>query len=137
MTELRSIKDIIADLSKEIPDRHVLQRKQAGTLLDYIPWHTAVKYLDLYAPGWSYSIANIYEVGGMLVLVAKITIPCAEGSISREATGFEELPEPGKKKKMYGDPASNASSMALRRAAAHFGLGLYFYQKDRDQDHED
>ncbi len=30
----------------------------------------------------------------------------------------------------YGDPSSNAESMAFRRAAAKFGLGLYFYSKD-------
>ena len=29
----------------------------------------------------------------------------------------------------YGDPSSNAESMAFRRAAARFGLGLYLYDK--------
>jgi hypothetical protein len=29
----------------------------------------------------------------------------------------------------YGDPSSNAEAMALKRAAAKFGLGLYLYQK--------
>ncbi|QYO62305.1 hypothetical protein [Leptolyngbya sp. 7M] len=30
----------------------------------------------------------------------------------------------------YGDPSSNAESMAFRRAAARFGLGLYLYSKN-------
>jgi len=29
----------------------------------------------------------------------------------------------------YGDPSSNAEAMALKRAAAKFGLGLYLYLK--------
>jgi hypothetical protein len=45
----------------------------------------------------------------------------------REATGTEE--EPDEDEKMYGDPSSNAEAMALKRAAAKFGLGLYLYQK--------
>ena len=31
--------------------------------------------------------------------------------------------------KGYGDPTSNAESMALRRAAAKFGLALALYDK--------
>jgi hypothetical protein len=31
----------------------------------------------------------------------------------------------------YGDPSSNAESMAFRRAAAKFNLGLYLYEKER------
>jgi hypothetical protein len=32
--------------------------------------------------------------------------------------------------KGYGDPSSNAEGMALKRAAAKFGLGLYLYHKE-------
>jgi hypothetical protein len=49
---------------------------------------------------------------------------CLEGIIYREATGQEEG-DCGS----YGDPSSNAESMALRRAAAKFGLALYLYDK--------
>jgi hypothetical protein len=54
----------------------------------------------------------------------RISIPCLEGIISREATGTED-----EELKGYGDPSSNAEAMALKRAAAKFGLGLYLYQK--------
>jgi mRNA interferase HigB len=47
---------------------------------------------------------------------------CAKGIVWREATGYEPLNVKG-----YGDPTSNAESMALRRAAAKFGLCLYLY----------
>jgi len=61
-------------------------------------------------------------VADQLIVVARISIPCTEGIIYREATGIEDLQIKG-----YGDPASNASSMAMRRAAAAFGLGLHLY----------
>lgn len=127
---LRSINDIINDLSKPIKARHLKQKIRAGQRLDFIPWYHAVKYLDLYAPGWSYEVRDtVWNTEGRLVLTVRLSIPCLEGLVYREATGTEEEPEEGER--MYGDPSSNAESMALRRAAAKFGLGLYLYNKDK------
>lgn len=121
---LRSIDDIIADLQKPIAERHLKTRVQGGQRLSYIEWHVAVKYLDHFAPGWQATITNVTEVGGRCVVTARLSIPCLEGIISREATGSEDVQKAG-----YGDPSSNAEAMALKRAAAKFGLGLYLYQK--------
>jgi hypothetical protein len=120
----RSIKDIIADLSKPLAKRHLKTRRQGGAELTYIEWHTAVKYLDLFAPGWSYAVRSVGQVGNLVTVIASISIPCAEGVITREATGCEETDARG-----YGDAVSNAEAMAIKRAAAKFGLGLYLYQK--------
>jgi hypothetical protein len=122
----RSIKDIITDLSKPLAKRH-LKTKPAtrqGGQLTYIEWHTAVKYLDLYAPGWSYGVRGVQLVGNLVTVIASISIPCLEGVITREATGCEEADAKG-----YGDAVSNSEAMALKRAASKFGLGLYLYQK--------
>src|SRR5215213_1990205 len=119
---LRSITEIIADLSKPIPRRFLRSKTVGGQKIHFLPWHTAVKFLDLYAPGWSYEIRHLSGIGGKLVLVSRITIPCAEGSVYREATGQED-----EDVDKYGDPSSNAESMSLRRAAAKFGLGLGLY----------
>lgn len=124
--ELRPITSIIADLSKEIPAR-LLKTKPAGnSQITFIAWHTAVKFLDLYAPGWSYEIPRVTEVGGKIVVTARITIPCLEGLVYREATGSEDEDVKG-----YGDLSSNAEAQALKRAAAKFGLGLYLYEGKR------
>lgn len=120
----RSIKDIIADLSKPLTKRHLKTRRQGGADLTYIEWHTAVKYLDLYAPGWSYAVKSVAQVGSLVTVIASISIPCLEGVITREATGCEEADAKG-----YGDAVSNSEAMALKRAASKFGLGLYLYQK--------
>jgi hypothetical protein len=120
----RPIAEILADLRKPLLPRHLKRRKQGGTTLIYIEWHTAVKYLDHFAPGWSYYVKSVQLVGSLVSVVASISIPCAEGIVTREATGCEEADTTG-----YGDACSNAEAMALKRAAAKFGLGLYLYCK--------
>jgi hypothetical protein len=125
---LRSIQAIVADLSKPIKPRHLQQKVRGGQKLDFIPWYHAIKYLDLYAPGWHYKISGVHwSIEKRLILTVELSIVCLEGVVTRGASGTEEEPEPGER--MYGDPSSNAESMALRRAAAKFGLGLYLYNK--------
>ena len=120
----QSITDIIAKLSAPIAARHLKRRKQGGAELAYIERHTAVKYLDLFAPGWSYRVGNVSLLGELVTVVASISIPAADGIITHEASGCESLNAKG-----YGDAVSNAEAMALKRAAAKFGLGLYLYSK--------
>lgn len=119
----RPMNEIIRDLSKPIPQKYLRERKQGGNVLTYIPWYNATKLLDYYAPGWSYAV-EVLHVANNVVIVATISIIAKEGVVTRQATGVEEDDAKG-----YGDPFSNASSMALRRAAAHFGLGRYLYDK--------
>jgi hypothetical protein len=123
---LRSIDAIIEDLSKPIADRHLRTRRQGGKDITYIEWHTAIRYLDHYAAGWSCEIRDVTTSGSRCVVTVRITIPCLEGSIFREATGTEDEELRG-----YGDPSSNAEAMSLKRAAAKFGLGLYLYQNQK------
>ena len=123
-TEMRSIRDIVKDLSKPVAKRHLRTRKQGGKELTYISWYDAVKYLDHYAPGWNYEVRSMNSVGGKLILTIRLSVPCLEGVVYREATGQEE-----EETTSYGDSSSNAESMALRRAAAKVGLGLYLYDK--------
>lgn len=121
---LRSIREIVKDLSKPVAKRHLRARKQGGKEITYIAWHDAVKYLDHYAPGWCYEVRSIDSIGGKLILTIRLSIPCLEGTVYREATGQED-----ETLESYGDSSSNAESMALRRAAAKFGLGLSLYDQ--------
>ncbi len=121
---LRSIKTIIADLSKPVNPARLKQRQQGGRTLDYLPWYQAVRYLDNYAPGWRYDIRSVSQIGENLVMTVRITIPCLEGEVWREASALEPIKGSG-----YGDAATNCESAALRRAAAKFGLCLGLYDK--------
>lgn len=148
-----TLEQIQAALSRPLPKSILSTRRQGGTNLLYLPWYEANRILDKYAPGWTWKIRTLTAVGDRLFLVGRLTIPTCEGNIYREATGTELLKEEkevwlGEKpdrhllkdqlgrpvtearELAYGDPSSNAESMAFRRAAARFGLALYLYDKD-------
>ncbi|MBX3277280.1 MAG: hypothetical protein KF868_04655 [Acidobacteria bacterium] len=127
---LRPIGDIIRDLSKELADRHIKTKTIKGQRINFITWYHAVKYLDLYAPGWSGEVRSVTEVGGRVIVVYRLSIPALEGVIRREATGQESDWDEEEETK-YGDPSSNAEAMAFKRAAAKFGLGLYLYDRKK------
>jgi hypothetical protein len=149
----RPIAVILADLSKPIPKKYLDTRKQGTKILTFVPWFNVPKLLDRCAPGWEGQITHIHTTSDRLILTYRLTIHAQEGSFTREATGTELLKEDkeiwiGEKPNRqqlkdefdrpiteprelaYGDPSSNAESMAFRRAAAKFGLGLYLYEKD-------
>ncbi len=136
----RPINEIVADLSKEIPSKYLKQLTSSKGGGNYLPWHTCCILLDRCAPGWQYSITQVNFSSDRIYLTVRLTIPAAEGDFSRDATGTEELKQETwdkelqtfhKKELSYGDPSSNAESMALRRAAAKFGLALYLYKKEK------
>lgn len=124
--ELRSIREIVKDLSKPVAKRHLRKRKQGGKEILYIAWHDAIKYLDHYASGWSYEIRRVDSIAGKLILTVRLSVPCLEGTVYREATGQED-----EDLETYGNSSSNSESMALRRAASKFGLGLYLYDQNK------
>ncbi|NJO74186.1 MAG: DUF1071 domain-containing protein [Leptolyngbyaceae cyanobacterium RM1_406_9] len=130
-----TIAQIEEALSRPIPKSILKSRRQGGSNLNYIPWYKVNEILNKYAPGWTWEIISIHTTADRLFLSGRLTIPAAEGNIYREGTGTELLKEWSEKKQQmqelaYGDPSSNAESMAFRRAAARFGLGLYLYDKD-------
>jgi len=129
-----SLDQIQQRISRKLPPALTEKRKQAGRDIEYISWNTVVKILDKYAKGWTWEIRTIHTTSDRLFLVGRLSIPTAEGVIFREATGTEVLKEVDKKtgelkEIAFGDSSSNAESMAFRRAAAKFGLGLYLYDK--------
>lgn len=135
----RPIVEILADLALPVPERLIQQRQQGKASLSYIPWYSMVRLLDYYAPGWQGEVKNVYATPDRLYLTYSLNVFAEEGIFTREATGTELLKEEyldkeTKTKKIremaYGDPSSNAESMAFRRAAAKFGLGLSLYDKE-------
>jgi hypothetical protein len=132
----RPIAEIIADLSKQIPNQYLSKLKDKGNAT-YIPWHNCTILLNRCTGGhWNYEVSKMQFTSDRIFLVAKLSIFALEGVFTREATGTEllkreawnkELGKKEEKELAYGDPSSKAESMALRRAAAKFGLALYLY----------
>ncbi len=119
-----TLKQIQIALSRPLPQSLLSTRRQGGKDLTYISWHTANKILDKYAPGWAWEITKLELTDKALFMVGSLSIPTHDGLIVRCASGTESLDCSS-----YGDPSSNAESMAFRRACARFGLGLYLYDK--------
>lgn len=139
---LRPIAAIIHDLSQPLPDACVATRQQQGQTIRYLHWWDVTLLLDTYAPGWQGEIVRSDEFARdevierrqgtvaqvhTCVVTYRLSIPCLEGLVSREAIGREASHEPI----AYGDLTSNASASALTRAAAMFGLGVWLREKEQ------
>lgn len=72
--------------------------------------------------GWEGSVVNIHSTETEVFVIYRVTIHCAEGSLSREATGSEAL-----NNNAFGEAIAKAESQAFRRACARWGLALYLY----------
>lgn len=121
-----SYNNIQTALKAPIPAEFLSTRNQGGQTLSYVTWYHATKLADERAPGWSGRVTSVSAVGNNVAVVYAISIPCDEGVVTREATGFEPMDSKG-----YGDPLSNAESMAFRRALAKHGLALDLYERDK------
>ncbi len=122
----RPLADILADLAKPIPQRHLRTKKQGGATLTFCPWYRTQKILDHYTRGfWEMEVTSVQTTEERLIVVVRLSIHAAEGIVAREATGTELLSVTA-----YGDPSSNAEAQAFKRACARFGLGLHLYEKE-------
>jgi hypothetical protein len=108
-------------LKERVPDSYIKQRKQGGNTLSYVAWYNACDLLDERAPGWACEIKQVGELDGKVFMRVAVTID----GVTRETIGYEDEDMKG-----YGDPFSNSFGMALRRAAALFGIARHLYDKD-------
>lgn len=137
-TEKLNESEIIKMLSRKLPNSLLETKTLKGQKITFLSWKYIPPILDKYARGWCWEITHLQSTSDRIFLVGRLTIPTAEGVVWREATGTEMLKEVKTDKVTgemiereiaYGDPSSNAESMAFRRACAKFGLGLYLYSK--------
>ncbi|GAC1456863.1 MAG: hypothetical protein NVS2B14_00120 [Chamaesiphon sp.] len=119
----RPILDILADLEKPVPARFIKVKVLKGNKIPFIPWHSLVRLLDYYAPGFDWEVIAHCD-GNRVCVEGKLTIKAAEGDFSRAALGNEHSEVDS-----YGDPYSNAEAQAFRRACGKFKLGLHLWEK--------
>lgn len=132
-----TIAQVQAALSRPLPESMLDSKSVQGTTIVYLSWPTIADILDKYCPGWNWEIETTFSPDRIFVL-GRLAIPTADGVVTRSATGTETLKREKHDRKTgaielcehaYGDPSSNAESMALRRCAAKFGLGRYLWKK--------
>jgi hypothetical protein len=117
---LRPTAETLEDLSRPIDPRHLKTRQQGGVTLTYCPWHIIARHLHHRAPGWSWEVQSVQEVGGAVVVTGRLTIPTADGDLLHYSAVASEPLESASK----APAAEVAASSCLRRAAALAGLGL-------------
>lgn len=125
MSTDNNIKDILAELSRPLPEHKVRQRvgwrdaSGAEHWIDYIDWHTAADILDEVAVDWSHEVRDLQVIGDFVVVTAAITIK----GITRCGVGVgSAMDEKGIKR---------AEHDALKRAAVKFGLARSLYNQDK------
>jgi len=129
----RPLEEILEDFQKPIKPRHLETKRRGGSELTYCPWHRVARYVEHYTNGhWSKDV-EVTTTDRRIFVTVTVTIEADDAVVSRSATGTELLyevdSETGEMKEIpYGDPSSNAESMAFRRACANFGLGLDLYE---------
>lgn len=125
----RQLSEILKDFNEPINPQYLSKKpvyskgKKIGDV-EFIAWPNLCKILNQYTDGnWEWKIRTQF-MGDRTLVEGSLTIHGNDGSLTREATGNEMSDVDG-----YGDPSSNAEAMALRRAAAKFGIGLYLWDK--------
>jgi len=129
----RPLQDILEDMQQPIRKRHLETKRKGGDELTYCPWHRVARYVEHYTRGYWSKDLDVWTTDHRIFVRVTVTIDAADATVSRSATGTEKLQkidsETGEVKDIaYGDPSSNAESMAFRRACAQFGLGLGLYE---------
>lgn len=124
---MATYKQIQEALKAEIPAEFLRTRQQGGQTLTFMPWHACSALADERAPGWSGYVERIQQIGDAVAVTYRISIPTENGTVEREAIGYEQLSTSS-----YGDPTSNAESMAFRRAWAKHGLGSSLYGQEKN-----
>jgi hypothetical protein len=109
----RPIAKVLADLRKLIPNRLLKQKPATGgrnaQMLTYCPWYRVQRILNHYTGGCcSYEVRERTVTGQHVLMTVRITIHAEEGEFVRDGTGLERLDVSS-----YGDPQSNAESMAF------------------------
>ena len=84
-------------------------------------------FTDFTLGNWEWQIIEATNAGNRAVVVGRLTLHGSERSISYDAIGNEDLDVDS-----YGDPLSNASASAFRRACSMAGLSRELWRKEKD-----
>lgn len=138
------IQEMIEALKQPIEPQWINSKKLKGNRIDYVAWFNICELLDtrIGCGSWAWQIVSVIILpnkkattaeNGQVVMIddskvsvmGKLTIYADDCSREFSATGIEDM-----NCSSYGDPTSNASAMALRRAAAIAGLARELWRKD-------
>lgn len=120
---MKKLKEILDNLKNPIPSELILTKSISGRNIAYVNVWQLIDLLDerCSPENWELKL-SCQQVADSVVVIASLTIHGEDRSLTREATGEENSDL-----NSYGDPPSNASAQAIRRACSLFGLGRQFW----------
>ena len=116
---------VLDALQRPIDPRHFKTRRQGTKELTYVPWSTLVRCLQNRAPGYSWQLMAVAQVGDWVAVTGRLTIPTTEGELIYENVSSEPL-----KSASHAPPVETAASSCPRRCCAMAGLGLELWELD-------
>jgi len=122
---LQSPNTVLEALQRPVDPRHVRTRRQGSKDLAYLPWTVICRCLHARAPGWSWTLLSVQEIGGWISVHGRLTVPCSDGVLTWDAVASEPL-----KSGAFAPPIETAASSCLRRAAGLASLGLDLWEVD-------
>ncbi len=120
--------EILERLRQPVPPELISYKTLKGNRIDYISWTTLADLLDERTgiDGWSWKLIDQQQIGNRLTQVWELTIIGEDRSISRQASGDEDVDLDA-----YGTPATNVEAQCLRRCCAKYNLGRILWKKER------
>ncbi len=122
---LKSRAETLLELQRPVDERHFRTRRQGGKELTYVPWYTLVRHLQHRAPGYSWELKAVSQVGEWVTVVGRLTVPTLDGALVYENVSSERLDASS-----FAPPVETAASSCLRRCCALAGLGLSAWEGD-------
>jgi hypothetical protein len=122
--------EILECLRQPVPAELISYKTIKGNRIDYISWVDLADLLDARAgiDGWAWRMVDQQQIGNRLTQVWELTIIGEDRSISRQASGDEDVDL-----EAYGTPSTNVEAQCLRRCCAKYNLGRILWKKDRKQ----
>jgi hypothetical protein len=119
---MKPASEVLEALHRPVDPRHIRKLRKGSVTLDYVPWFIIAKHLHHRAPGWTWVVRSVQELGGSIVVHGSLSIPTCDGPLRFDAVASEPL-----KGGSQAPPAEVAESSAIRRAAAKSGLAIDLY----------
>jgi hypothetical protein len=120
------LSEILERLQQPIPPELISHKTIKGNRIDYISWVDLADLLDSRCgiDGWSWKLIDQQQIGNRLTQVWELTIIGEDRSLSRQASGDEDVDLDA-----YGTPATNVEAQCLRRCCSKFGIGRFLWRK--------
>ncbi len=119
--------EILERLRQPVPPHLFSQKRLRGETIDYIAWYDICDLLDERCglDGWTWKQIECQQFGNRLTQTWELTIIGSDRSLSRQATGDEDIDVIH-----YGSPATNVEAQCLRRCASKFGMARYLWRRE-------